>query len=164
MKPRRAPPPEESPKDRSPRDRSPGESWHGYRVEEQIGYLIRRAHQRASSIFDAVMQEFGVTPVQFAALAKLHDLGPTSQNQLGRLVGIDPATMYGVAGRLTRRGLVSTMPDSGDARLVLLDLTEAGRGIVEAMKSRGAEVTARTLAPLSTEEARILNRLLARLG
>jgi DNA-binding MarR family transcriptional regulator len=135
-----------------------------YRLEEQIGYLIRRAHQRASSIFDAVMADFDVTPVQFAALAKLHDLGPTSQNLLGRMVGIDPATMFGVAGRLAKRGLVHATPDPADARLVLLDLTSEGRAVVEGMKGLGTEVTARTLEPLTPDEAVELRRLLAKIG
>jgi len=135
-----------------------------YRLEEQIGYLIRRAHQRASSIFDTVMADFDVTPVQFAALAKLHDLGPTSQNLLGRMVGIDPATMFGVAGRLAKRGFVHATPDPADARLVLLDLTSEGRAIVEAMKGLGTEVTARTLEPLTPDEAVELRRLLAKIG
>ncbi len=140
------------------------EAIRTYRLEEQIGYLIRRAHQRASAIFDTVMADFDVTPVQFAALAKLHDLGPTSQNLLGRLVGIDPATMFGVAGRLAKRGLVQATPDPADARLVLLDLTQEGRSVVEAMKARGGEVTARTLEPLSHDEAAELRRLLAKIG
>lgn len=134
-----------------------------YRLEEQVGHLIRRAHQRASAIFDDVMRGFDVTPVQFAALAKLHDGGATSQNLLGRTVGIDPATMFGVAGRLARRGLVRQRPDPSDARLVLLDLTDEGRAVVEAMKGVGAEVGARTLDPLSPEEAREFTRLLAKL-
>jgi len=135
-----------------------------YLVEDQIGFLIRRAHQRASAIFEQVMEGMDVTPVQYAALAKLHDLGPTSQNQLGRLVGIDPATMFGVAGRLAKRGLVSPSVDPNDARLVLLALTQTGRDIVEQMKARGPEVSARTLEPLSAEEAETLLALLARIG
>ena len=135
-----------------------------YRLEDQIGYLIRRAHQRASAIFEEVMGDFEVTPVQFAVLAKLHDLGPTSQNLLGRMVGIDPATMFGVAGRLAKRGLIHATPDPADARLVLLDLTPEGRRLVEAMKERGAEVTARTLAPLTSEQAEMLARLLGKIG
>jgi MarR family transcriptional regulator, lower aerobic nicotinate degradation pathway regulator len=146
-----------------PAPRIDPEAVRVYRVEEQIGHLIRRAHQRASAIFDAVMRDFDVTPVQFAALAKLHDLGPTSQNLLGRMVAIDPATMFGVAGRLAKRGLIRQKPDPSDARLVLLDLTEAGRAVVEGMKSVGTEVTARTLDPLSPEEAQQLTRLLARI-
>lgn len=135
-----------------------------YLVEDQIGFLIRRAHQRASAIFEQVMDGMDVTPVQYAALAKLHDLGPTSQNQLGRMVGIDPATMFGVAGRLARRGLVSPSVDPNDARLVLLTLTPTGRDIVEQMKARGPEVSARTLEPLSAEEAETLLALLSRIG
>lgn len=143
-----------------------GESPAGkpYLVEDQIGFLIRRAHQRASAIFEQVMDGMDVTPVQYAALAKLHDLGPTSQNQLGRMVGIDPATMFGVAGRLARRGLVSPSVDPNDARLVLLTLTPTGRDIVEQMKARGPAVSARTLEPLSAEEAETLRALLARIG
>ncbi|MGE7413634.1 MarR family winged helix-turn-helix transcriptional regulator [Methylobacterium tarhaniae] len=140
------------------------EALRRYRVEEQIGYLIRRAHQRASAIFETVMRDFSVTPVQFAVMTKLHDLGPTSQNQVGRLVGVDPATMFGVARRLTTRGLVRPTADETDARLVLLTLTAEGIAVIEAMKSRGAEVTARTLEPLSPEEAAELVRLIARLG
>ncbi|GJD52858.1 HTH-type transcriptional repressor NicR [Methylobacterium crusticola] len=140
------------------------EAVRGYRLEDQVGYLIRRAHQRASAIFETVMRDFAVTPVQFAVLAKLHDLGPTSQNLLGRQVGVDPATMFGVARRLAARGLVVPVPDPADARLVLLTLTAEGHAVVEGMKSRGAEVTARTLEPLSPAEAAELNRLIAKLG
>lgn len=140
------------------------EAVRTYRVEEQIGYLIRRAHQRASAIFETVMRDFSVTPVQYAVLCKLHDLGPTSQNQVGRLVGVDPATMFGVARRLTARGLVQPTADAADARLVLLTLTAEGDRVIEAMKSRGTEVTARTLDPLSPAEAAELTRLIARLG
>lgn len=135
-----------------------------YVLEDQIGFLIRRAHQRASAIFEQVMDGMDVTPVQYAALAKLHDLGPTSQNQLGRMVGIDPATMFGVAGRLSKRGLVSPSVDPNDARLVLLTLTESGHATVEAMKALGPEVTRRTLAPLSADEAAQLLDLLGRIG
>jgi MarR family transcriptional regulator, lower aerobic nicotinate degradation pathway regulator len=135
-----------------------------YRIEAHIGYLIRRAHQRATSIFEAVMAGFEVTPVQFAVLAKLHDLEVVSQNQLGRLVGVDPATMNGVAARLAARGLVTQNPDRTDARLVLLRLSPEGSRIVEAMKTRGPAVTARTLDPLNANETAELARLLAKIG
>jgi MarR family transcriptional regulator, lower aerobic nicotinate degradation pathway regulator len=135
-----------------------------YAVEEQVGYLIRRAHQRATSIFETVMTGFKVTPVQFAILAKLHDLDVVSQNQLGRLMGVDPATMNGVAARLAARGLVTQSPDHTDARLVLLRLSGEGQHIVEAMKTLGPEVTARTLDPLTAKEAAELTRLLAKIG
>ena len=68
--------------------------------------MLRRAHQKATGIFNAVMGEFGVTPTQFAALAKLHDVGRVSQNELGRLTAMDPATIWGVVNRLCEPGKV----------------------------------------------------------
>ena len=135
-----------------------------YRLEDQVGFVLRRAHQRASGIFNAVMGEFGVTPTQFAALAKLHDLGAVSQNELGRLTAMDPATIWGVVGRLIKRGYVAQSVDANDARLVILELTEAGRAATLAMKEVAAEVSQRTLEPLSEAEAATFLALLQRLG
>lgn len=46
-----------------------------YVVQDQIGHLLRRAHQRASSIFQSYMGHVQITPTQFAALTKLRDEG-----------------------------------------------------------------------------------------
>ncbi len=135
----------------------------GYVLEEQVGFVLRRVHQRATDVFNSVMDGFELTPTQFAALAKLQDLGPTSQNQLGRLIAMDPATMFGVAGRLAKRGLVRQSIDPSDARLVILQLTDEGHALVDAMKARGTEVSRRTLEALSASEAETLCRLLQKI-
>ena len=135
-----------------------------YVLEDQVGFLMRCAHQRATEIFNAVMERFAVTPTQFAALAKLDDLGSVSQNQLGRLTRMDPATVSGVIGRLIARGLVRQSPHARDARLVLLALTPPGRAAVREMKSVAAEVSRRTLEPLKPAEAEALLQALAKIG
>ena len=136
----------------------------GYRLEAQIGFVLRRAHQKATGIFNAVMGEFGVTPTQFAALAKLDDAGRVSQNELGRLTAMDPATAWGVVNRLIRQGYVAQSPDPDDARLVMVELTDAGRKATLRMKAVAAEVSRETLSPFTEEEARRLLDLLGRLG
>ena len=135
-----------------------------YVLEDQAGFLLRRAQQRATEHFNAVMAPFGITPTQFAALAKLDDVGPTSQNQLGRLTAMDPATIFSVVGRLARRGWVTQMPDPHDARLVMVGLSEAGKSGVLRMKAIAAEVSTRTLAPLSADEARAVLALIRKLA
>jgi len=134
-----------------------------YVLEDQIGFRLRKAHQRASEIFNEVMSAFEVTPTQFAALAKLDDVGPIAQNQLGRLIAMDPATIFGVVGRLIKRGLVEQRVDGRDARVVLVALTPEGRKAVARMKAVAAEVSRRTLAPLSRKEAAMLLKLIAKL-
>lgn len=136
----------------------------GYRLEEQVGFLIRRAHQRASAIFADTMAAFEVTPTQLAALAKLSDVGSASQNELGRMTAMDPATISGVAGRLLKRGWVHQTPSPDDGRLIMLQLTPEGAATIEAMKVAGYEVSRRTLEPLSPAERAEFLRMLAKMG
>ena len=68
------------------------EGGGAYVLEEQAGHLLRRAHQRHTAIFQENIPDGQLTPLQFAALVKLHDLGEVSQNQLGRLIAMDAAT------------------------------------------------------------------------
>ena len=81
-----------------------------YVLEEQIGFILRQVWQRHAAIF---AREIGInlTPTQWAALAKLTETGPCSQNQLGRLTAMDVATIKGVIDRLTARGLTETSAD-----------------------------------------------------
>ena len=128
--------------------RTTAERAADYVLEDQVGFLLRCAHQRATEIFNAVMAEFSVTPTQFAALAKLDDLRSVSQNQLGRLTAMDPATISGVIGRLTTRGYVQAVARPQGCAPRHAGLTPAGKAAITAMKAVAAEVSRSTLEPL----------------
>jgi MarR family transcriptional regulator, lower aerobic nicotinate degradation pathway regulator len=135
-----------------------------YRVERQIGYLLRRAHQRASAIFQEQIGDSNITPTQFSSLVKLHEEVEVSQNRLGRLVGMDKATTQGVIRRLKARNLVSSSADPGDARRILLRLTSDGDRLVQRLMTAGPRVTTETLKPLDPDEQRVLVSLLERIA
>ncbi len=129
-----------------------------YRLDEQAGFLLRRANQRHLAAFSGVVPE--VTTTQFAALARLAEMGPLSQNQLGRATAMDAATIKGVVGRLVTRRLVVTAPSAEDRRRLIVDLTPEGRALFEELRARGIEATERTLAPLApAERVRFLEML-----
>lgn len=136
----------------------------GYVLEDQVGHLLRRANQRHTAIFQEHIGDAQLTPLQFAALVKLHDLGEVSQNQLGRLTAMDAATMQGVIKRLAARGLIVRRPDPGDRRRLNLSLSAAGRDLVGSTIPRGAAITELTLEPLSVSERKTLLDLLARIS
>ncbi|WP_025898470.1 MarR family winged helix-turn-helix transcriptional regulator [Sneathiella glossodoripedis] len=123
-----------------------------YHVEEQIGFVLRRAHQRASSIFQSFFSDFQITPTQFSAMCKLKDEGEISQNHLGRLTAMDPATIQGVTRRLIERGLVETRADEVDKRRMQLRLTTEGEDLIDKLIEKGRAVTSKTLSPLSDVE------------
>ena len=134
-----------------------------YRIEEQIGYLLRRAHQRATAIFQLTIGDPNITPTQYSSMVKLKERGEMSQNLLGRHVGMDKATMQGVVRRLKQRGLVDSRPDPGDARRTLLSLTTEGDLTVTRLLLNGPAVSRETLKPLNGAEQRQLLELLAKI-
>lgn len=139
-----------------------GGAGNGYVLEDQIGHLLRRAHQRASAVFQEVMTE-GLTPPQFAALVKIRDFGTVSQNRLGRSVAMDPATSQGVTQRLLAKNLIGRKDDPEDRRRTLLSLTTEGEAMVERLVPLGKQVTAETLEPLTPEEQKQFLALLAKI-
>ena len=106
----------------------------------------------------------GLTQTQFAALAKLYEVGPCSQNHLGRLIYLDAATIKGVVDRLHLRGFVTALNDLKDRRRRAVALTDRGRQVTEAAMRVAVEITAATLAPLTADEQRQISKLLRKLG
>ncbi|MAL80479.1 MAG: MarR family transcriptional regulator [Sneathiella sp.] len=145
-------------------EQSVGRSIDDYHVEVHIGHLLRRAHQRASAIFQSHMGYEQITPTQFAALTKLRDEGELSQNHLGRLTAMDPATIQGVIRRLIDRGLIETRPDESDRRRMLLRLTEEGQRMTAQLIPHGFDITDDTLEPLTEDEKEEIVRLLRKIS
>ena len=133
-----------------------------YHVDSQVGFLMRVAMQRHTSIFMANMVE-DLTQTQFAVMAKLHDVGPCSQNHLGRLVYLDAATIKGVVDRLGLRGFITTDSDPTDRRRRAVSLTESGSKIMKAAIKAASEISAKTLRPLTADEQRMLTKLLKKI-
>jgi MarR family transcriptional regulator, lower aerobic nicotinate degradation pathway regulator len=135
----------------------------GYVLDDQAGFLMRVAMQRHTSIFTLRMVA-ELTQTQFAALAKLYEVGPCSQNHLGRLIYLDAATIKGVVDRLHTRGFVTALNDPNDRRRRAVALTERGRQVTEEAIHVAGDITANTLAPLTAEEQRQIVKLLRKLG
>jgi DNA-binding MarR family transcriptional regulator len=133
-----------------------------YRLDDQVGFLLRVAMQRHTAIFMGRIVK-GLTQTQFAALAKLREVGPCSQNQLGRLIYLDAATTKGVVDRLEGRGFVTARPDARDRRRRAIALTDAGRTAADAAVRVARQITLATLAPLSPAEQKQVMRLLRKL-
>src|ERR1700744_3216219 len=131
-------------------------------LDEQVGFILRQVWQRHSSIFS---RDIGtnLTPTQWAALSKLVETGPCSQNLLGRLTSMDVATIKGVIDRLTARGLTETSSDPDDGRRLLVSLTRAGQQLAEKAAPNAFAITRETLAPLDPKEREAFVALLSKL-
>jgi DNA-binding MarR family transcriptional regulator len=124
--------------------------------------LIRVAMQRHTSIFTTNMIE-DLTQTQFAVMAKLHEVGPCSQNHLGRLVFLDAATVKGVVDRLKLRGFIAIGRDSNDRRRRTVSLTPRGSRVTQSAIRSAVDISAQTLRSVTSGERRVLTDLLKKL-
>ena len=135
-----------------------------YRLDDQVGHLLRRAYQRASANLAAALAPHELTVAQYAVVARLAETGPMSQNALGRAVAMEPANIHAIVRRLRARGLVATRRDATDRRRRVIALAPAARHRLAALHTASHAATAATLAPLDAVEAGRLQALLARLA
>ncbi len=132
-----------------------------YHLDAQVGFLLRRVQQRHLAIFFDHISD--MTAMQFAALAKLCELGSVSQNELGRKTAMDAATIKGVVDRLRARGFAATTKDTNDQRRLLVRPTPDGRSAFAQYSEAALKVTRETLSPLSESETKRLLTLLSKL-
>ena len=138
-------------------------SERDYILEDQVGHLLRKANQRHTLIFAAIMKDIDLTPMQFAVLVKIRDEFEVSQNQLGRLAAMDPATVQGVVKRLSERNLIVSRPDHDDRRRHLWSLSRTGDRLLKKTIPLAKTITEATLEPLSRSERQGLSQALKKL-
>lgn len=121
-------------------------------LEGQVGHLLRRVFHKARNRMQKKIADTGLSPMQTSAMTCLRKKGPTSQNKLGRRIGMEPGNVHGLVERLLKKGMItSNYVDEGPG-LHILDLTEEGRAIVDKVIPLGQEANKETLAPLTPKE------------
>ncbi|UPY37912.1 MarR family transcriptional regulator [Sediminicoccus sp. KRV36] len=135
-----------------------------YRLDASAGHLLRLAHQRYQSMFQERAAGLGLTGPQFATLLRLSEIGRATQNHLGRLAGMDSATIQGVVRRLIARGLMRTANDPMDRRMRVLTITAEGEALLNEAQQAGMQANDALMAPLTEPERAKLVSLLRRLS
>ncbi|MCO7516592.1 MarR family winged helix-turn-helix transcriptional regulator [Pseudomonas guariconensis] len=140
------------PRKPSPAPAAPQIDATPYDVTEQIGHLLRKAYQRHTAIFQQQACDPQLTSIQFVTLCALRDNGPSSQAELIKATAVDQATIRGIVERLKSRGLIQLSPDPGDRRKVIVELTEAGNTLLDAMIPCARRISELSMGSLNAAE------------
>jgi MarR family transcriptional regulator, lower aerobic nicotinate degradation pathway regulator len=124
------------------------------------GFLIRRAHQIAVSIFLEESEDLGITTTQYGALVVLNTRHDLDQVGLATLVGIDRSTTALVVGKLESSGFLVREGDPRDKRRNVLVITDAGRAALASLAEPARRTRERELAMFSPEDQATFLRLL----
>ncbi len=124
------------------------------------GYNIRRMHQIAVAIFLDETADFGITPVQFAALTAVVQQPGLDQRTLAKTIGFDTSTIGGVVDRLEARGWMQRNASSIDRRVRQLTITARGQALLTAVMPTMLAAQKRMLAPLPAAQRKEFLRML----
>ena len=123
-----------------------------YNLDDQIGYLLRKAYQRHLAIFQQYIGASQLTAVQFTVLYTVNLFENCSQKELVEHTAIDQATIRGIVERLIKRGLLFQQPDQNDKRKVTISITELGGQVLVDTVGNAKSISDKTLEPLNPAE------------
>lgn len=135
-----------------------------FEAEHRVGHLLRRAYHRAKSNTTRLLKSVGITPMQAATIMTLQRLGPLSQADLGRAIGMEPANVHGLVARLKKQSLIDVESHPTDQRQVLVALSETGKHQAGTIAQLSLQSATETLEPLAPAERDHLMQLLARIA
>jgi DNA-binding MarR family transcriptional regulator len=92
---------------------------------------IRRVFQVVNEKSKMATRATGLTGPQLWALKTIGQVSPVRVSNLARLMYLHPATIVGMLNRLELQGLIKRVRTNDDRRAVNVELTNAGKKLVE---------------------------------
>lgn len=108
--------------------------------------------QPSSQEISAAWSTTQITMQQLRVMTILYHEGPTRVSDLARRLDVSTPTITGILDRLVRQRLSYRMSDPRDRRVVLNNLTQDGRDLVERLMPAHGDNAERALVRLSLEE------------
>lgn len=123
------------------------------RLRLAITRLARRLRQQADLP--------GVSPTQVSALSTIERDGPLTFGELAGLERVQPPTITSAVARMEEQGLVLRRVDESDRRIHRVEITTAGRKLLDKSRSRKNAYLERRLHALSDDERATIERAAA---
>ncbi|WP_051236609.1 MarR family winged helix-turn-helix transcriptional regulator [Paenibacillus pinihumi] len=128
------------------------------RVDEAFRQL--RSHQ-LSQWNKVDIAGLGLT--QARILLKLEEEGPQKASALAEMLFVTSGAITGLADSLISQGLIMRERGEQDRRVVMLEITDAGRQLVNAIHNKRLQLMEQLVANLTEDEIQELARLLEKL-
>jgi DNA-binding MarR family transcriptional regulator len=121
---------------------------------------LRQAARRVTRLYDDALAPTGLGVNQFSILARLSRVGPSTIQDLARLLVMDRSTLGHLLRPLERRGFVKLEVSEEDRRSRMVALTEAGKAAVAKARPRWAAAQRRFEGTFGKEAALELRTVL----
>jgi DNA-binding MarR family transcriptional regulator len=121
---------------------------------------LRQAARRVTKLYDDALALTGLGVNQFSILSRLDRVGPSTIQDLARLLIMDRSTLGHLLRPLEKRSLVKLEVSERDRRSRVIALTQAGEGAVAKARPRWAAAQRRFENTFGSEDALELRTVL----
>jgi DNA-binding MarR family transcriptional regulator len=126
-------------------------------------HLARRFHQICLGVTAEILENEGLTPIEYGVLAAVDDHPGQDQRGLAARLGIDAASTSQMVDRLERSGLIARQVNPEDRRARELRATATGGKLRQRLRPALLAAQRRIMAPLSSDERANFLDLLSRI-
>jgi DNA-binding MarR family transcriptional regulator len=133
----------------------------GRKAPSSLLHLLRRAGQRADSLFARNIGAAHLTPRQFSVLQAVSEADGLSQTAIMAATGIDRSSTADLVSRLVSNGCLRRRRTRHDARLYAVRLTSRGRQVLALGKPAARAADEAVLAVLAPAQRLALLEALA---
>jgi len=128
--------------------------------DETLAEAFWAVARRLRDTSQETLAPWDVTPAQLRALRMLRRHGVMRLSELSDRLRIAPRSATEVVDALEKRGLAGRRPDQGDRRATLVEMTDDGGSVLDAIRGSEAERVFSRLTPADRSQlARILRKL-----
>ncbi len=128
-----------------------------------LGFLLVRLGEAVDRRFGAALTSLGLRPRELRALVLIDRHPGSTQRALARRMPADPGNLVELLDRLEARGHIARRRDLADRRRRTLELTPAGKRLLERAITASADAEREVLAPLDDREREALEAIALRL-
>jgi DNA-binding MarR family transcriptional regulator len=132
-------------------------------LDSYLPYLLNRAGARIATAFSEEVRPLGATLQMWRVLAALREGDGRRMGDLSETTSIEVSTLTRLVDNMEKKGLVARRRDAGDARVVALHVTPAGRRLTQRITPIAERYESVALAGFTAAEADILKAALRRL-
>jgi MarR family 2-MHQ and catechol resistance regulon transcriptional repressor len=130
----------------------------------QLWLVLIKAYHSLLGFTQHTLKDTGLGESEFRILEALLHKGPMPVNTIGPKVLLTPGSISVAVDRLLQRGLVTRTGSTEDRRVRIVDLTPAGRRLIEQVFAAHARQVDRLAEVLSPKERRQVARGLKAFG
>ena len=130
----------------------------------RLWIVLTRCHRALSQLVERSIVESGLCLSDFAALEMLLHKGPLTISEIQAKVPLASGSMTAAVDRIERKGFIIRKTTPEDRRARLLELTPAGKRVVESAFKKHAQDLEAVMSVLSDEEKRQMYALVKKLG